>query len=106
LAQHWRLSCYFSQPLSSALRATGKHYAPRLPACAAETRREDGCLEYRFYENTEHPGKFVFVERWRDQQALDGHFSSSHLAAFQQASAPLLTGRRGVLYEVDEGKEL
>jgi quinol monooxygenase YgiN len=75
-------------------------------ACAAETRREDGCLEYRFYEDTEQPGKFVFVERWRDQQALDGHFSSSHLAAFQQASAPLLTGRRGVLYEVGEGKEL
>ncbi len=75
-------------------------------ACAAETRREDGCLEYRFYEDTEQPGKFVFVERWRDQEVLDSHFSSPHLKTFVQATASLLTSRRGVLYEVDEGRAL
>jgi quinol monooxygenase YgiN len=74
--------------------------------CAAETRREDGCLEYRFYEDTEQPGKFVFVERWRDQDALDSHLASLHLKTFVQVAAPLLTGRRGVLYEVDEGRAL
>jgi quinol monooxygenase YgiN len=74
--------------------------------CAAETRREDGCLEYRFYEDTELPGEFAFVERWRDQHALSAHFASPHLARFQQVTAPLLTGRRGVLYEVDEGQVL
>ena len=75
-------------------------------ACAVETRREDGCLEYRFYEDTEQPGKFVFVERWRDQDALSGHLASPHLKTFVEVTASLLTGRRGVLYEVDEGRAL
>lgn len=74
--------------------------------CAAATRREDGCLEYRFYEDTEQVGKFVFVEPWRDQSALDAHFASPHLGLFVEISAPLLTGRRGTLYEVESGTEL
>ena len=74
--------------------------------CAVATRKEDGCFEYRFYEDTEQPGKFVFVERWRDQAALDVHFSSPHLAIFQEISDPLLTGRRGMIYEVSGGTEL
>ena len=74
--------------------------------CAAETRKENGCIEYRFYEDTEQPGKFVFVERWRDQDALSTHFASPHLGKFVAATAPLLTARSGVVYEVDAGREL
>jgi quinol monooxygenase YgiN len=74
--------------------------------CATATRLEDGCLEYRFYEDTEEQGRFVFVERWSARSALDSHFASPHLAEFQQSCAPLLTSRRVVLYEVEGGTEL
>lgn len=75
-------------------------------ACASATRLEAGCLEYRFYEDTEERGKFVFLERWSTQSALDSHFASPHLAEFQRSCAPLLTSRRVVLYEVEGGTEL
>jgi len=73
---------------------------------AASTREEAGCIEYNFYENTEEPGRFVFVELWRDNAALEAHFAAPHLADFVRVSAPLLTGRHGTVYEVDEGRKL
>ena len=75
-------------------------------ACAKQTREEPGCLEYRFYEDIENPGKFVFVERWRDEHALDAHLASPHLSVFQQASEPLVNQRSGVLYTIGESRTL
>ena len=42
----------------------------------ASTRAEDGCEEYGCYEDTQLPGRYVFIERWRDQAALDRHLGT------------------------------
>lgn len=49
---------------------------------AAATRAEPGCLSYRFYADLEDPGTFFIFEEWRDQTALDGHFTTPHMATF------------------------
>jgi len=54
-------------------------------AVAQASREEQGCLGYRFYEDTEQPNEFVFVEEWADQQALERHFATEHIAAFMAA---------------------
>jgi len=54
-------------------------------AVAAASRQEEGCISYRFYEDTELDNEFVFVEEWADQQALERHFTTEHIGAFMGA---------------------
>lgn len=54
-------------------------------AVAAASREEEGCISYRFYEDTELVNEFVFVEEWADQQALERHFATEHIGAFMGA---------------------
>jgi quinol monooxygenase YgiN len=48
-----------------------------------ETRREPGCISYVFSADVEEPGAFRIFEEWESQEALDAHFASPHMAAFQ-----------------------
>jgi quinol monooxygenase YgiN len=40
---------------------------------------EDGCLAYALHRDLDEPTRFVVVERWRDQEALDSHAREPHL---------------------------
>jgi quinol monooxygenase YgiN len=64
---------------------------PALRAAAAvmvtATRAEAGCLVYAFAEDVVEPGLVHIVERWRDQDALNAHFATVHMAAFSAAIA-------------------
>jgi len=60
-------------------------------AVAAASRTEQGCLSYRLYEDTEADNEFLFVEEWESQEALEGHFGTSHIAEFMQAVPATLT---------------
>ena len=77
-----------------------------LSAVVAATRAEDGCEEYGCYEDTQQPGRFVFVERWRDKAALDRHLGTSHMADWMKVAGPKLTAARGFLYDVSSSTEL
>jgi quinol monooxygenase YgiN len=77
-----------------------------LPAVISATRAEDGCEEYGCYEDTQAPGRYVFVERWRDQAALDRHLRTPHMAAWMQAAGPKLKSARGFIYEAARATEL
>lgn len=77
-----------------------------LPAVIAATRAEDGCLEYGCYEDTQVPGRYVFVERWRDQAALDRHLGTPHMAAWMQVAGPRLEGALGYLHQISATTEL
>jgi len=48
-----------------------------------ETRREPGCISYTFSADLEEPGAFRLFEEWESQAALDAHFASPHMTAFQ-----------------------
>jgi quinol monooxygenase YgiN len=54
-------------------------------------RAEDGCIEYSLAVDAEGmgsfqtkfgPDTFVFIEKWRDAQALKAHAAAPHMAAY------------------------
>ncbi|MBW3671648.1 MAG: antibiotic biosynthesis monooxygenase [Acidobacteria bacterium] len=56
------------------------------------TRAEPGCLDYRLMADGEDEHRFVFVEEWRDDAALDAHFETSHLQEALTKFPELLDG--------------
>jgi quinol monooxygenase YgiN len=66
-----------------------------------ETRREAGCISYTFSGDFADSGRFRIFEEWESQAALDAHFASPHMAAFQAAVGGLGVKRVAIQrYEV------
>ncbi|MEM1317492.1 MAG: putative quinol monooxygenase [Pseudomonadota bacterium] len=61
--------------------------------CIAATRNEDGCDSYVLHRATDDESRFVFVERWRDRDALDAHFAQPHLVDFRNGGAPMIKAK-------------
>jgi len=59
----------------------------QLNALVAPTREEAGCLEYNLHRDPEHPGNFMFYERFVNQAALDAHIATAHFQNFVQYRA-------------------
>jgi quinol monooxygenase YgiN len=73
----------------------------------AASRAEDGCIEYAYAEDMLEPGLVRISEVWRDQAALDRHFTQPHMDAWRTARAALGVGdRRLKLYEAGDGREI
>ena len=72
----------------------------------AATRAEAGCTEYGCYEDTQVPGRFVFVERWQDKAALDRHLTTPHMAAWMKVAGPRLKSAHGLLHDLASTTEL
>ena len=73
----------------------------------AASRAEDGCIEYAYGEDMLEPGLIRVSEVWRDQAALDRHFTQPHMHAWRAARALLgVGGRRIFLYEAGEPREI
>jgi quinol monooxygenase YgiN len=49
------------------------------------TLQEPGCREYAFSPDPDDPNRILLFELWDDQEALDAHFASDHMAQFQLA---------------------
>lgn len=56
------------------------------------SRGDDGCLAYGFFEDTEQPNHFVFIEEWESDDALQSHFAQPHTAEFMTAIGDLIAG--------------
>ena len=69
-----------------------------LSGLVAPTRAEAGCVRYELLHNTADPADFTFVEEWRDDAALESHFSTGHVQAaltrFQELAAEPMDLRR------------
>ncbi len=61
------------------------------------TRKEVGCIEYKFVSTLENPDVFMAVELWENQAALESHFNSAHMATFREQRADLVTGDSSLL---------
>ena len=44
---------------------------------------QPGCVRYSFAATVAHPDHFLLVSEWRDQAALDAHYTSTGFANFQ-----------------------
>lgn len=69
------------------------------------SRAEDGCIDYAYAEDLLDPGLIRVIETWRDQQALDRHFASPHIAQWRgQWPALKITGRDLHAYDVGNSR--
>jgi len=59
-----------------------------LTAMVAPSKMEDGCIFYDIFEYENNSRKFMAVESWRDNDALDGHKSTSHYAVYKSSYEP------------------
>ena len=59
-----------------------------LTAMVKPSKAEDGCLFYDIFQYKEHPEKFMAVETWRDEKALDGHKTSAHYKIYKSSYEP------------------
>jgi len=59
-----------------------------LSAMVLPSKAEDGCLFYEIVQYKEKPEKFMAVETWRDEAALDGHKASAHYAIYKSSFEP------------------
>ena len=76
---------------------------PAMAAMIEASRAEAGCLEYSYAEDVIDPGLIHVKERWSDQNALDAHFKSAHLAKWR-ASWPVLSIGDRKLYVYSAGQ--
>jgi quinol monooxygenase YgiN len=58
-----------------------------MTAMMTESEKEEGCIRYVFSCMAGDPDSLVLTEIWRDQEALDAHFHTPHMAAFNAAVA-------------------
>ena len=42
------------------------------------SRKEEGCISYDLFEDTKNPNVLAFIERWKDQAAIDFHGKTEH----------------------------
>jgi quinol monooxygenase YgiN len=79
-------------------------FRPHMLAMLAASRAEDGCYVYSYAEDVAEPGLIRVFEAWRDQAALDAHFTTPHMAAWRAAWPQFGVGERQLFaYEaVDE----
>ena len=49
------------------------------------SRAEPGCIEYEFTSSLESPTTIRIFERWQSMEALQSHFATPHMRAFNAA---------------------
>jgi quinol monooxygenase YgiN len=64
----------------------------------SRSRAEEGCGGYRVYADLEQPDRYVFVEEWADDAALQRHFSRPHTGTFLADLGPLLGGPADAIF--------
>lgn len=58
------------------------------------SRAEDGCLQFDVMIPNDSNSTVYFVERWRDQAALDVHSKVPRMAENRETYTPWLNGRK------------
>jgi quinol monooxygenase YgiN len=80
--------------IATAVSKDGKEAELRglLLAATEKFRREPGCLAYTLLEDKNLPGRFMTVERWTGEDALNAHMSSPTMQSMKPLLADLLGG--------------
>ncbi len=59
-----------------------------LSAMVEPSKAEDGCIFYDIFQYENNRAKFMAVETWRDEAALDGHKASAHYKIYKSSYEP------------------
>ena len=59
-----------------------------LSAMVIPSKAENGCLFYEIVQYKDKPEKFMAVETWENEAALDGHKASAHYKVYKSSYEP------------------
>ncbi|MBU1100360.1 MAG: antibiotic biosynthesis monooxygenase [Bacteroidetes bacterium] len=45
---------------------------------AEPTRKENGCIDYKFYQDNEDPSVMILYENWENEETLNAHMKTDH----------------------------
>jgi len=69
----------------------------------AATHTEPGCREYVFSPDPDDANRVLLFELWDDQEALDAHFATEHMAEFRREVADIpIAGRDIKKYTISD----
>ncbi len=52
------------------------------------SKNEKGCILYDIFQQKENPRKFVVIESWENEEALEGHKNSEHYKYYKANFEP------------------
>ena len=58
---------------------------PLFQSLVKASRAEEGNISYDLHQEIGNPNRFVFVENWKSQAAIDEHNASEHFQGFVKA---------------------
>lgn len=67
-----------------------KRLEPILYQLMEESRKENGCLTFEFFQNMENSGRYSFVEEWDNEENFSAHLAAPHLAEAKKLMSGLL----------------
>ena len=59
-----------------------------LSAMVVPSKSEVGCMFYEIFQYENNPRKFMAVETWENEAALDGHKASAHYKVYKSSYEP------------------
>lgn len=59
-----------------------------LSAMVKPSKAESGCVFYEIFQYENEPRRFMAVETWADEAALDGHKASAHYKVYKSSYEP------------------
>jgi quinol monooxygenase YgiN len=59
-----------------------------LSAMVVPSKAEEGCIFYEIVQYENNRRKFMAVETWEDEAALDGHKASAHYKVYKSSYEP------------------
>lgn len=66
-----------------------------------ESRKEEGCIEYKLLHDINNSESFIFLEQWKDKEAVERHNNSIHFKTIVPKLGQYREGKPEVnLYEV------
>lgn len=63
---------------------------PLLLDLVANSLKEEACLQYELYQDSENENLFIFHETWKDAAGLEQHTQQAHYQQFGQKAGPLM----------------
>jgi len=63
---------------------------PIFQAVVTGSQQEEGCISYNLYQDIKDNTKFVMVEEWKSQAAIDFHNTTEHYKTFKESSADMI----------------
>ncbi len=79
---------------------------PVLAVLAERTRQDEGCIDYWWAEDLDHPGRFRFFEAWENQTCFDAHRSADYEHDFMSTQIPRAIGAGAMELELSSVKIL